>query len=350
MTAIPPGFGPADRFTTGYDSFLLPPPSRRPEVISADGTRLNVEVYGSDGARTVVLAHGWTCAITFWARQINALLAAGLRVVAYDQRGHGASGTPGPAGYTPEALADDLSAVLSAVLAGDEQAVLAGHSMGGMAMIAFGARHPGQLRRRVAAALLANTGMHELFLRSRLVGPVPLPLARLAKPASTTVMGWTPPGGRVNGSARAIIKYASMSRAATLVDVDFCARLVNSCPPRTRTAFARMLSDLDLDAQVAEFDVPTTVVAAVHDRLTPIWHGRRMAGVLPRLVEFVELPKSGHMGPVQAAGPVNRALLELVATCLPESEPARVIELPADSEQSAESYEPLTADAASEPA
>src|SRR5690349_24754606 len=78
-------------------------PGQRIEVRSADGSRLNAESYGSDDAPTVVLAHGWTCSLGFWTKQVDVLVADGLRVVAYGQRGHGASGPPGPAGETAEA-------------------------------------------------------------------------------------------------------------------------------------------------------------------------------------------------------------------------------------------------------
>ncbi|MDV9192249.1 alpha/beta fold hydrolase, partial [Streptomyces sp. SR27] len=112
------------------------PASRELTAVSADGARIHVEVYGPEGAPAVVLSHGWTCSIAFWAEQIRAL-AADHRVIAYDQRGHGRSPAPaGPAGYSTRALADDLEAVLAATLAPGEKAVVAGHSMGGMTLMA----------------------------------------------------------------------------------------------------------------------------------------------------------------------------------------------------------------------
>lgn len=300
-----------DDTPAGYGSLLLPAPAGRRAVHSADGTALNVERWGPESGPTVVLAHGWTCSIVFWARQINALAGAGYRVVAYDQRGHGDSGVPGPAGYTPEALADDFAAVLDAVTASAGERVLAaGHSMGSMTLIAFGARHPEQLRRQVAAAVLTSTGMHELFLRSRIV-PMPLPLAKLALPISVALMGWSPPRGRTPWLNQQMVKYGSLSRGADRADVDFCARVVEACPPQTRARFARMLSTLDLDAQVRDFAVPAVLVAGGRDRLTPIWHARRMATALPALEEFLELPRSGHMTPVQSAAEVNDVLFRL---------------------------------------
>ena len=68
-----------------------PPRGRPRRVRSADGTGLHVEVFGPEDAATVVLAHGWTEALQYWVYVIKALSERGLRVVAYDQRGHGDS-------------------------------------------------------------------------------------------------------------------------------------------------------------------------------------------------------------------------------------------------------------------
>jgi pimeloyl-ACP methyl ester carboxylesterase len=300
---------------SGEQNLTLTHPEHRIEVRSADGTRLNVESFGPEDGPTVVLAHGWTCSIAFWTKQVAALIANGVRVIAYDQRGHGSSGVPGPAGYTPEALADDIYAVLNSSLVHDRKVVLAGHSMGAMTLIAFGARHPQELKARVSAALLASTGMNELVVRSRVV-PLPLPLAKLARPVITRLMALSPAGTRANRWQRTVTRYSALSRSASAADVLFCANLVGACRPATRAAFARMLSQLDLDDDVREFGVPTIVVAGTRDRLTPIWHARRLADNLPELLKFIEIDNSGHMTPVQSADEVNTALRRLVTEYL----------------------------------
>ena len=73
--------------------------------------------------------------------------APATRSSLYDQRGHGES-TVGADGLTSSALGDDLRAVLEAVDARD--AVLAGHSMGGMTIQALAAHHP-EVRRRAGS-------------------------------------------------------------------------------------------------------------------------------------------------------------------------------------------------------
>ncbi|WP_031082461.1 alpha/beta fold hydrolase, partial [Streptomyces sp. NRRL WC-3549] len=136
-----------------------PVPVRELAATSADGSRIHVELYGPDDAPAVVLAHGWTCNTHFWAAQIRDL-AADHRVVVYDQRGHGRSPEAGPGGCSTRALADDLEAVLRATLAPGRKAVLAGHSMGAMALMAAARRDA--VRDHGAAVLLCSTGSARL--------------------------------------------------------------------------------------------------------------------------------------------------------------------------------------------
>src|SRR6185437_12856427 len=79
--------------------FSPPEPHTRLRPRSVGGVHLNVEVHGPDDAPTVVLIHGWTCSVPFWAPVISTL-REDLRVVAYDLRGHGASDLPGRGQYS----------------------------------------------------------------------------------------------------------------------------------------------------------------------------------------------------------------------------------------------------------
>ncbi|MFG2824181.1 alpha/beta fold hydrolase [Kitasatospora sp. NPDC048365] len=147
------------------------------ELRSAAGTRLHVETFGPQDAPTVVLVHGWACSIEFWAPVVERL-ARDHRVVAYDQRGHGRSeAAPNAAGCSTGALADDLVTVLGATVPAGQRAVIAGHSMGGMTLMAAAGRP--ELREKAAALLLASTGSGNLAAEARVL-PVPGRAARRA--------------------------------------------------------------------------------------------------------------------------------------------------------------------------
>ena len=284
--------------------YAPPAPARELTAVSADGARLHVEVHGPENAPAVVLAHGWTCSTAFWAAQIRAL-AADHRVIAYDQRGHGRS--PASPACGTEALADDLEAVLAATLAPGEKAVVAGHSMGGMTVMAASGR-PG-FREHAAAVLLCSTGSSDLVARSTLL---PLKPGRLRTRLTRQILGSRAPLGPVTPLARRILKFGTMGPGSAPHMVEACAHIVHACPRKVRYAWSQVLDLLDLDHGVRELTVPTAVVMGTADRLTPPVHGRSLAAALPDCVGVTELPGVGHMTPVEAPELVTGKIRELV--------------------------------------
>lgn len=279
--------------------------SRTLTAVSADGSTIHVEVYGPDGAPAVVLAHGWTCSTLFWAAQTREL-AVDHRVVVYDQRGHGR--TPFAAVGT-DRLADDLEAVLGAVLAPGEKALLAGHSMGGMTLMAASGR--AAFAEHAAAVLLCSTGSSRLVEESLVL---PMRAGRLRTRITRLVLGARAPLGPVTPVSKRILKYATMGPGSAPERVAECARIVHACPRPSRVAWAHVLAELDLGAGVRELRVPSVVVAGTADRLTPMVHARRLAAELPDCRELVELAGMGHMTPVEAPEVVTAKIRELVAT------------------------------------
>ncbi|GHH90630.1 alpha/beta fold hydrolase [Streptomyces capillispiralis] len=284
--------------------YAPPVAARELTVRSADGTRLHVEVHGPDGAPAVVLAHGWTCSTAFWAAQIREL-AADHRVIAYDQRGHGR--TPASPDCGTDTLADDLEAVLTATLAPGERAVIAGHSMGGMTIMAASARPA--FRAHAAAVLLCSTGSSRLVTESTVV---PIRPGRARTWLTGRILGSRAPLGPVTPLARRILKYATMGPASDPHMVEACARIVHACPRTVRHAWSAVLHTLDLDHGVRQLRVPTEIVVGTADRLTPPVHARSLAAALPSCAGVTELPGVGHMTPVEAPGQVTAKIRALV--------------------------------------
>ncbi|MFJ3672233.1 alpha/beta fold hydrolase [Streptomyces sp. NPDC090106] len=286
--------------------YAPPVPVRELTAVSADGARLHVEVHGGDGAPAVVLAHGWTCSTAFWAAQIRDL-AADHRVIAYDQRGHGRS--PASPACSTEALADDLEAVLEATLAPGEKAVIAGHSMGGMTVMAASGR--AAFRRHAVAVLLCSTGSSRLVAESTVV---PMRPGRFRTWLTRQVLGSRAPLGPVTPVARRVLKYGTMGPGSAPHMVEACARIVHACPRKVRHAWSRVLDGLELGDGVRELTVPTEVVVGTADRLTPPVHARELAAALPHCVGTTELPGIGHMTPIEAPELVTARIRELVTT------------------------------------
>ncbi|MFD9839378.1 alpha/beta fold hydrolase [[Kitasatospora] papulosa] len=296
------------RLTQTADSASAPVPVRELSVVSADGARVHVELHGPEDAPAVVLAHGWTCNTRFWDAQVRDL-AVDHRVVVYDQRGHGRSPEAGPGGYSTRALADDLEAVLKATLEPGRKAVLGGHSMGGMTLMAAAGR--AAVREHGAAVLLCSTGSSRLTAESLVL---PLRAGALRTRLTAAVLGARAPLGPVNAVSKVILKYATMGRGSAPECVDTCARIVHACPRGARVAWGHVLAELDLEARVRELRLPTAVIAGTEDRLTPPVHARAVEAALPHSLGLTELAGMGHMTPVEAPEVVTAKLRELVAS------------------------------------
>jgi pimeloyl-ACP methyl ester carboxylesterase len=98
-------------------------------TVVRDGVELAVFEGGNADGPTVVMVHGWPDTHRMWLG-VAALLAADFRVVAYDTRGQGQSGTVAPdSAFTLDELAADFFAVVDAV-SPDAPVHVLGHDWG----------------------------------------------------------------------------------------------------------------------------------------------------------------------------------------------------------------------------
>ncbi|MFM9444621.1 alpha/beta fold hydrolase [Streptomyces acidiscabies] len=273
---------------------------------SRDGSPLHVEIHGPDTAPAVVLVHGWTCSTAFWSAQVDDL-SRDHRVIAYDLRGHGS--TPASPAVSTTALADDLEAVLLATLAPGEKVVVAGHSMGGMTVMAAATRPA--FRAHVAASLLCSTGSSRLVAESTVV---PLKAGRARTWLTGKIIRSKAPLGPVTPVGKKVLKYATMGPGSAPEAVEKCARIVHACPRTVRYAWSRVLESLELGDQVGQLTIPTAIVTGTADRLTPPVHARALAAALPHCLGLTELYGIGHMTPVEAPDLVSARIRELTTT------------------------------------
>jgi pimeloyl-ACP methyl ester carboxylesterase len=278
-------------------------------LTAADGTRLHVRIYGPKSGRPIVLAHGWTCSTEFWRAQINAF-SGKYRVITYDQRGHGLSET-GKSRFSTDILADDLSLVLKSALRPSERALLVGHSMGGMTIMAWAERYPDEVRKRASGAMLLSTGADSL-LAEQLVLPLMVTRSPVGSLIAGNLLSAQVPIRLVPGP---LVRYATMGANSTPEQVAFCHSIVAKCPTRVRGRWGHMLGRMHIVEALKSLNVPTTVLVGTSDRLTPPSHAARLADVLSKaghLSKYVEVPEVGHMTPVEAAELVNTEIQTLL--------------------------------------
>jgi pimeloyl-ACP methyl ester carboxylesterase len=299
-------------------ALLEAPPAGQPlAVTSADGTKLHAEVFGLADGPTLVLAHGWTETLQYWLYQIRDL-SGEFRIVAYDARGHGRSGRPPNGDYGADRQGEDLEAVLKAAVPPRERAIVAGHSLGGMAIAAWAEHH--EVTARASGAALLFTGIDGL-IGGQLVVHVPRFAQALAEPiASYGFLGSRAPLPRISTPiSHAAIRRFAFGPDASPAQVAFYERMLVACPPEVRAATGLAMQHIDLRHVLPELNIPTLVMAGELDRLTPPAHARRIAAELPNLQALIELPNTGHMGPLERPGEVSAALRELAKATQPSA-------------------------------
>lgn len=101
-------------------------------MLASDGVPLATYDAGGPDARVVLALHGFSSSAyaNWWATGwVRTLVRAGYRVLAFDQRGHGASGKPlDPGAYSMGALVADVQTVLDTYLV--DEVAFVGYSLG----------------------------------------------------------------------------------------------------------------------------------------------------------------------------------------------------------------------------
>ena len=262
-------------------------------IESADGAKLAVRVMGPGDGEWVVLAHCWTGDRRTWAPVVRLLVDAGHRVAVYDQRGHGES-TVGGDGCTLEALGDDVRAVLEGMDVTD--AVLAGHSMGGMSIMSFCARHPDVAKERIAGVGLVATTSGRINRARGFNGPV---LGIIGSRAVTQLVG--------NKRVGPALVRRTIGRRPAIAPLLGVAETFAATDPKVRSSFLGAMLAMDLEDGLAAIDIPTVIVCGTRDLLTPLRHSKLLAETIPG-ARLVVLPDCGHMLPCEAPQEVAEAL------------------------------------------
>jgi pimeloyl-ACP methyl ester carboxylesterase len=290
-------------------------------VTTPDGVPLAVrEVGPADAPLTVVFAHGFCLrmgAFHFQRMRLSDEWGPQVRMIFYDQRGHGRSGEAPPETYTITQLGMDLETVLQ-VIAPRGPIVVVGHSMGGMTVLSHARQYPHHYGDRiVGAALIASAaeGVAKSPLGEILNNPA-LEAARFAARSAPKLVH------RGRNVTRSLI--GPILRAASYADLNvspsvvaFSEKMMLETPIPTLIEFLHALEVHDETGGLATLaNIPTLVVCGDHDLVTPDEYSRKMAHAL-RQSEMIIVSKSGHLVLLSQPEPINDGLVRLVKRATP---------------------------------
>jgi pimeloyl-ACP methyl ester carboxylesterase len=243
----------------------------------------------------VVLLHGQPGEGRDW-NLVTARLAQSFRVLAPDRPGWG-DGPQDAVGLLENA--DWLDTRLGS-LAGDQRAVVVGHSFGGGVAIALADRHRARVR---ALVLVGSVGHHQaLSGLDRL----------LAKP----VVGEGIVRAGIIGARRVTRvlsrRLARIDRASEVVrraEQLSMYRALSGAEPIAANAWRSFIIEQralvsetpQLEAALSGLSVPTAIVAGARDRVVPVSASRGLAELIPG-AELIVLARAGHLVPVEMPG------------------------------------------------
>jgi pimeloyl-ACP methyl ester carboxylesterase len=264
----------------------------RAQYRTVDGTRLRL--IDSGRGTPVVFIHGFGASLYGWRYQLPAIVAAGYRVVAFDNRGFGFSDKP-PHGYGNAAYAHLVVSLLDSL--GIASAVLVGHSMGGAIAAEVALAHPDRVRGLVLVDA-AGYGIR---------WPGVLKLARWP------VVGAVATTLRSRWITRRILRstFANPDQV-TEADVDqYYAPVPDRDFGRALRGVLREFRFDSLGGRLSSVQTPTLILWGDADRWIALRDGSRFAHELPRS-EFVVLEHTGHDAPEESHDEVNRLLLDFL--------------------------------------
>lgn len=292
--------------------------SARVEVVATDGVKLHAEVdeaFDNQNDVTIIFSHGYALSMDefhFQRRDLRHL----ARMAFFDQRGHGKSEHGTRESHNIWQLGKDLNSVIEKV-APTGNIVLVGHSMGGMTIQALAKSNPELFGTRIKAVVLVSTSSG---------GVTEAPLG-LPDTVGKIIQGIAPGVASVLAGQQKLVDKSREAGSDLTLLLTRRYSFGSEVPVELTEFVAQMHGQTSIDVigdylnAIADFDskeflpvlsrVPTTVVAAREDLLTPISHSEEITKLIENS-ELIELAETGHMLPLERYVELNEVITNAV--------------------------------------
>jgi aminoacrylate hydrolase len=249
----------------------------------------DAEIYFEESGQgpALMLVPGLSGLGSFWAEQVREL-SRDFHVIVHDHRGAGRS-THSLMHYSVEQMADDTLRLMDALSV--ESAHLVGHSTGGAIGQVMALDHPRRLRSLVLSATWA--------------GPDPY-FRRLFETRKRALLD-SGIAEYLRGSALVQYPPSWISANDTLISERHAALIPASAPVEVIASRIDAIVRHDRRARLGEIRVPTLVVVAADDMITPRLYSEEIASLIPA-AKLVVLETGGHLAPAIAAPAYNEAV------------------------------------------
>jgi pimeloyl-ACP methyl ester carboxylesterase len=268
-----------------------------PYITAAESVSLFYTDYPGDDP--VVFAHAWGLTGDMWSYQLPDLLAAGLRCITYDRRGHGRSDRPGT-GYDIDTLADDLGALIERLDLSD--ITLIGHSMGAAEVVRYVTRHGAG---RVARIVLSGAVTPMLLQGPDNPDGIPASAAAQFRAVMIRDIGdWIEMSGKD--------EYFRGEHRVSQQVLDWTLRKIADVPVPILTQTNDAFMHADFRSELTQLRAPTLVIHGTADTSMPIaLTGHKTAALIPDC-RSTWIDGAGHGLYVSETRRYNAALLDFI--------------------------------------
>jgi len=257
--------------------------------VSFDDCEFHYETHGDGPPLLLIAGLGGAC--SYWGPQVEPL-GKHFKVIMYDHRGTGRS-THHKTAYTVDGMARDALGLLDAL--GIDHVHLVGHSTGGAIGQILGAEAPQRLRSMV---MYASWTKSDPFMRRQFE-------ARKAALLSGGALGYM--------RATPVFLHPDWWVNANVQKLEEMERNTVALFPAPEIAISRMEAVLAFDrtADLHRIRVPTLVLCAEDDLLTPLRFSQQLAAAIPG-ARLVAMQKGGHAASQTMPEEFNRIVTRFV--------------------------------------
>jgi pimeloyl-ACP methyl ester carboxylesterase len=268
----------------------------RPRTISlSDGADAFMEEAGPPSTKGAVFVHGSALRTDLWHYQLPGL--GDHRLVFYDLRGHGVSREKGSARFSIPGLANDLVEIMDA--AELEEAVVVGHSIGGMIALDLAHARGDLLGTRVKGLVLANT-TYRPGVETVAGGAALAHVERILRRPLDVIGRRAPTIDKLRAVVRPsdllflTVAFGGFGPGAPASQVDFVYDMLSETPSDVIFDLISSYRDYDVTEVLGDVTVPALVIGGSSDRITVPAASGYLAEHLPK-AELKMFDRCGHM-------------------------------------------------------
>jgi non-heme chloroperoxidase len=253
--------------------------------VNEQDSREPVKIHYQDlgEGQPIILIHGWPLSLEMWEYQINDLVDAGFRVIAYDRRGFGKSSKPYN-NYDYDTLAADLKSLIDALDLDD--VVLVGFSMGGGEVVRYLSTYGSEKISKVA--LLGSVTPYLLKTEDNPDGVDQSIFDEMMKQMKDDRIGFLDTFGKQFFGVNLINKPVS----APLLD--YYRMLCSLASPKATQECAKAFATTDFRSDMSAVTVPTLIIHGDSDKTVPIEPTAEQAAQMIPGCKFIRYQGAPH--------------------------------------------------------